>query len=83
MNNIKEQLERVQDILEQSRKMQAYKEECEYVDVVEDLLASINDVQNTIQEYFSDIVQYDETPIGAIRRSQLRTKLLDFARKKV
>jgi len=54
-------------------------------DVIVDHLnkIDINDIQNTIQEYFSDIVQYDESPIGAIRRSQLRTKLLDFARKKV
>jgi len=53
------------------------------MDNTEDILEIINDVQNTIQEYFSDIVQYDESPVGAIRRSQLRTKLLDFARKKV
>jgi hypothetical protein len=49
----------------------------------EDLLETINDIQNAIQEYFSDIVQHDESPVGAIIRTQLRTKLLDFARKKV
>jgi len=53
------------------------------VDNMEDLLASIDDVQNAIQEYFSDLVQHDESPVGAIIRTQLRRKLLDFARKKV
>ena len=39
----------------------------------------INKIKILIQAYFSDEVQMDETPVGAMRRNQLRKELLEFA----
>jgi hypothetical protein len=41
----------------------------------------INNIKLLIKVYFSDEVQIDETPIGAMRRNQIRKELLEFARK--
>lgn len=41
----------------------------------------INKLKLLIQVYFSDEVQRDETPMGAMRRNQIRKELLDFADK--
>jgi hypothetical protein len=41
---------------------------------------NINNVKKLIIEYFSDL-QSDETPVGAMRRLQIRKDLLDFAHK--
>lgn len=35
--------------------------------------------KDAIEEYFSDRLQNDETPVGAMQRNQLRKLLLDFA----
>ena len=47
------------------------------------LIKSIDDtnIKLLIKVYFSDEVQRDETPMGAMRRNQLRKELLDFANK--
>jgi hypothetical protein len=39
----------------------------------------INKIKILIQAYFSDEVQRDETPVGAMRRNQLRKELMEFA----
>jgi hypothetical protein len=41
---------------------------------------NINNVKELIIEYFSDL-QSDETPVGAMRRLQIRKELLDFAQR--
>ena len=41
----------------------------------------INNIKLLIKVYFSDEVQTDETPMGAMRRNQIRKELLDFANK--
>jgi hypothetical protein len=40
---------------------------------------NINNIKLLIKVYFSDDVQRDETPMGAMRRNQIRKELLDFA----
>jgi hypothetical protein len=40
---------------------------------------NINNIKLLIKVYFSDEVQIDETPMGAMRRNQIRKELLDFA----
>jgi hypothetical protein len=42
---------------------------------------NVNNIKLLIKVYFSDEVQMDETPIGAMRRNQIRKELLEFARK--
>lgn len=42
---------------------------------------NINNIKLLIQVYFSDEVQIDETPMGAMRRNQIRKELLEFAHK--
>lgn len=39
----------------------------------------IYELKVLIVEYFSEELQNDETPIGAMKRNQIRKKLLDFA----
>ena len=41
----------------------------------------INNIKLLIKVNFSDEVQMDETPMGAMRRNQIRKELLDFANK--
>lgn len=41
----------------------------------------INNIKLLIKEYFSDNLQIDETPMGALKRSQIRKELLEFANK--
>lgn len=41
----------------------------------------INTLKKLIQVYFSDELQMDETPVGAMRRNQIRKELLEFAHK--
>ena len=57
----------------------------EIKDALKDLTDSykheINKIKILVQAYFSDEVQMDETPMGAMRRNQLRKELLEFARK--
>ena len=40
-------------------------------------------IKELIIEFFSDNLQTDETPIGAMRRNQIRKELLEFAHKRV
>ena len=42
---------------------------------------NINNIKLLIKVYFSDVVQRDESPMGAMRRNQIRKELLDFADK--
>lgn len=42
---------------------------------------TINNIKLLIKVNFSDEVQMDETPMGAMRRNQIRKELLDFANK--
>jgi hypothetical protein len=42
---------------------------------------NINNIKLLIKVYFSDEVQIDETPMGAMRRNQIRKELLQFADK--
>jgi hypothetical protein len=42
---------------------------------------NVNNIKLLIKVYFSDEVQIDETPMGAMRRNQIRKELLDFADK--
>jgi hypothetical protein len=42
---------------------------------------NVNNIKLLIKVYFSDEVQIDETPIGAMRRNQIRKELLQFADK--
>ena len=39
----------------------------------------IGTLKKLIQAYFSDDLQMDESPLGAMRRNQIRKELLDFA----
>lgn len=41
----------------------------------------INTLKKLIQTYFSDELQNDESPMGAMRRNQIRKELLEFASK--
>jgi hypothetical protein len=56
----------------------------EIKDALKDLTDSykyqINILKDLIKEYFSDL-QSDETPLGAMRRLQIRKQLLEFANK--
>lgn len=49
------------------------------IDEVEEVIDKINNIKLLIQVYFSDDVQRDETPSGAMRRNQIRKELLEFA----
>jgi hypothetical protein len=51
------------------------------IDKMEDTNNRINNIKLLIKVYFSDEVQRDETPMGAMRRNQIRKELLEFARK--
>jgi hypothetical protein len=42
---------------------------------------NINNIKLLIKVNFSDEVQMDETPMGAMRRNQIRKELLEFANK--
>jgi hypothetical protein len=48
-------------------------------DLTDSYKHEINNIKLLIQVYFSDDVQRDETPMGAMRRNQIRKELLDFA----
>ena len=49
------------------------------IDEVDEINDHINNIKLLIKVYFSDEVQMDETPMGAMRRNQIRKELLDFA----
>ena len=40
---------------------------------------NINNIKKLIIEFFSDNLQIDETPMGALKRNQIRKELVDFA----
>jgi hypothetical protein len=50
-------------------------------DLTDSYKHEINKLKLLIQVYFSDDVQRDETPSGAMRRNQIRKELLDFAQR--
>jgi hypothetical protein len=49
------------------------------IDKVEETNNRINNIKLLIKVNFSDEVQMDKTPMGAMRRNQIRKELLDFA----
>ena len=51
------------------------------IDKVEETNNRINNIKLLIKVNFSDEVLMDETPMGAMRRNQIRKELLDFADK--
>jgi hypothetical protein len=51
------------------------------IDEVDGINDSVNRIKILIKVYFSDEVQMDETPMGAMRRNQIRKELMDFANK--
>ena len=51
------------------------------MDNIDEINDRINRIKILIQVYFSDEVQLDETPMGAMRRNQIRKELLEFASK--
>lgn len=51
------------------------------IDQVEEIHNIINHLKDIVKEYFSDELQMDETPLGAMKRNQIRKELLEFARK--
>ncbi len=50
-------------------------------DLTDSYKHEINKLKLLIQVYFSDDVQRDESPSGAMRRNQIRKELLDFAQR--
>lgn len=48
-------------------------------DLTDSYKHEINKIKILVQAYFSDEVQMDETPLGAMRRLQIRKELLEFA----
>lgn len=50
-------------------------------DLTDSYTYQINRLKLLIKVYFSDEVQIDETPMGAMRRNQIRKELLEFANK--
>ncbi len=57
----------------------------EIVEGIKDLTDSykyhIDKLKVLISQYFSDELQDDETPMGAMKRNQIRKQLLEFASK--
>ena len=51
------------------------------IDKIEEINNLVNRLKILIKVYFSDEVQMDETPTGAMRRNQIRKELLEFANK--
>lgn len=51
------------------------------IDQVDEINLAIDHVRYLIREYFSDNLQMDESPMGAMRRNQIRKELLEFALK--
>jgi hypothetical protein len=50
-------------------------------DLTDSYKYQIDILKGIIKEYFSDDLQMDESPMGAMRRNQIRKELLDFAHK--
>ena len=49
------------------------------IDQVEEVSRAIDHLKDIVREYFSDELQMDETPMGAMKRNQIRKELLEFA----
>jgi len=67
-------------------KISFYKDDIETIVSIKDLgdivptdRNQINNIKSIIKEYFSDEMQTDETPMGALKRNQIVKQLLDFA----
>lgn len=48
-------------------------------DIMDTVISATNNIKSLINDYFSEDLQRDETPMGAMRRNQIRKELLDFA----
>jgi len=57
----------------------AQKELSKVIDQVEEVSRAIDHLKDIVREYFSDELQTDETPMGAMKRNQIRKELLEFA----
>jgi hypothetical protein len=71
-------------------KISFYKNDIETVIDIKDLgdivrtdSNQINNIKSIIKQYFSDEMQTDETPMGALKRNQIVKQLLDFAKERV
>lgn len=51
------------------------------IDQIDEVNNNIINLKSIIKEYFSDGLQMDESPMGAMRRLQIRKELLEFANK--
>ena len=64
-------------------KISFYKDDIETIISIKDLEAIVptdsNHIKSIIKQYFSDEMQTDETPMGALKRNQIVKQLLDFA----
>jgi hypothetical protein len=49
--------------------------------IVKLFTSKMDNIKHLIVEYFSDELQNDETPMGAMKRNQIRKELLEFANK--
>ena len=50
-------------------------------DLTDSYKYAIQGLKDKIKVYFSDELQNDETPMGALKRNQIRKELLEFASK--
>jgi hypothetical protein len=50
-------------------------------DLTDSYKYQIDILKGLIKEYFSEDLQMDESPMGAMRRNQIRKQLLEFANK--
>jgi hypothetical protein len=49
------------------------------IDQIGEVNNNITNLKSIIKEYFSDNLQMDESPMGAMRRNQIRKEMLAFA----
>jgi hypothetical protein len=45
------------------------------------IIDKVDEIKNLISQYFSNELQDNETPMGAMKRNQIRKELLEFAAK--
>lgn len=68
-----------QDPIQYTKNVEEIKEAIK--DLTDSYKYHIDKLKELIKEYFSDNLQMDETPMGAMRRNQIRKELLEFAHK--
>ncbi len=48
-------------------------------DIMDTVISATNNIKKLISDYFSEDLQRDESPMGAMKRNQIRKELIDFA----